>query len=38
MLIESTKTTFEPYNSTERINNCNVKLNKQCRGGSRISS
>ena len=28
MLIESTKTTFGTYNSTKRINNCNVKLNK----------
>ena len=27
MLIESAKTTFVNYNSTKRINNCNVKLN-----------
>ena len=28
MLIESAKTTFGTYNSTKRINICNVKLNK----------
>jgi len=28
MLIVSAKTTFGTYNSTKRINNCNVKLNK----------
>jgi hypothetical protein len=27
MLIESAKSTFVTYNSTKRINNCNVKLN-----------
>ena len=33
MLIESAKTIFVTYNSTKRINNCNVKLNIPWFGG-----